>query len=146
MKFDWGTGILIFLILFLLAAAAFMVFAFKQDVNLVYKDYYNKGVDYTEQMDVIARSENYYSALQTRLENEFLVLDFEESLALKIDSGSVLMYRPSDSKQDLIFPLDLWENRVIIPKDQLISGRYILKLFWYSEGLKYEVDKQVNIQ
>ena len=75
MKFDWGTGILIFLILFLLAAAAFMVFAFKQDVNLVYKDYYNKGVDYTEQMDVIARSENYYSALATRLENEFLVLD-----------------------------------------------------------------------
>ena len=146
MKFDWGTGILIFLILFLLAAAAFMVFAFKQDVNLVYKDYYNKGVDYTEQMDVIARSENYYSALETRLENEFLVLDFEESLALKIDSGSVLMYRPSDSKQDLILPLDLWENRVIIPKDQLISGRYILKLFWYSEGLKYEVDKQVNIQ
>ena len=146
MKFDWGTGILIFLILFLLAAAAFMVFAFKQDVNLVYKDYYNKGVDYTEQMDVIARSKNYYSALETRLENDFLVLDIEESLALKIDSGSVLMYRPSDSKQDLILPLDLWENRVIIPKDQLISGRYILKLFWYSEGLKYEVDKQVNIQ
>ena len=146
MKFDWGTGILIFLILFLLAAAAFMVFAFKQDVNLVYKDYYNKGVDYTEQMNVIARSENYYSALQTHQENEFLVLDFEESLALKIDSGSVLMYRPSDSKQDLTFPLDLWENRVIIPKNQLIPGRYILKLFWYSEGLKYEVDKQVNIQ
>ena len=146
MKFDWGTGILIFLILFLLGAAAFMVFAFKQDVNLVYKDYYVKGVDYTEQMNVDARSVNYYNALQTHLEDEFLVLDIEESLAMKIDSGSVLMYRPSSSKLDLKFPLDLWENRVIIPKDHLISGRYILKLFWYSEGLKYEVDKPVNIQ
>ena len=146
MKFNWGTGILIFLILFLLGAAAFMVFAFKQDVNLVYKDYYRKGVDYTEQMDMDARSKDYYNALQTHLENEFLVLDLEESLVLTIDSGSVVLYRPSDSKLDLKFPLILWDNRVKIPKDNLISGRYILKLFWYSEGLKYEVDKQVNIQ
>ena len=123
-----------------------MVFAFKQDVNLVYKDYYEKGVDYTEQMDVNARSENYYNALQTHFEDEFLVVDFEESLALTIDSGSVWLYRPSDSKLDLKFSLFLFENRVKIPKDDLLSGRYILKLFWYSEGLKYEVDKLVNVQ
>ena len=146
MKFNWGTRILIFLIMFLLAAGAFMVFAFKQDVNLVYKDYYVKGVDYTEQMNVDARSANYYNALQTHLEDEFLVVDFEESLAVTIDSVSVWLYRPSNSKLDLKFTLFLSENSVKIPKDDLLSGRYILKLFWYAEGLKYEVDKQVNIQ
>ncbi len=145
MKFNWGTGILIFLILFLLAAAAFMVFAFKQDVNLVYKNYYEKGVDYTEQMNVNSRSVSYYNSLQTHLDDEFLVVDFEESLALAIDSGSVVLFRPSSSKLDLKFPLILWDSRVKIPKDNLVSGRYILKLFWYSEGLKYEVDKPVNI-
>ena len=123
-----------------------MVFAFRQDVNLVYKDYYVKGVDYTEQMNVDARSANYYNALHTHLEDQFLVVDFEASLALTIDSGNVWLYRPSNSKLDLKFPLLLSANSVKIPKDDLLSGRYILKLFWYSEGLKYEVDKPVNIQ
>lgn len=146
MKFDWGTGILIFLITFVLAGVAFTIFAFNQHVNLVYRDYYEKGVDYTEQMDVNTRSVNYYNDLHTHLEAEFLVVDFEESMALKIDSGSVLLYRPSNSRLDVTLPLVLSENKFKIPKHNLIAGRYILKLFWYSEGLKYEVDKQVSIQ
>ena len=56
MKFNWGTGIFMFLALFLLASAAFIIFAVRQDVNLVHKDYYEKGVDYTEQMNVNSRS------------------------------------------------------------------------------------------
>lgn len=146
MKFNWGTGIFIFLILFLLACTAFMIFAFNQDVNLVHKDYYKKGVDYTEQMNVEARSVIYNSALQTRFNDEFLIVEFEESLASTIDSGNVLLYRPSSSKQDLRFSINLSENSLKIPKQDLVAGRYILKLFWYSEGLKYEIDKPMNIQ
>ena len=56
MKFNWGTGILIFLILFLMAAAVFIGFAMRQDVNLVHEDYYEKGVDYERQMNAEARS------------------------------------------------------------------------------------------
>ena len=146
MKFNWGTGILIFLIIFLLACTAFMIFAFNQGVSLVHKDYYEKGVDYTEQMNVEARSAKYTKALQVHLKDKFLIVDFEESLASKIESGNVLLYRPSNSKQDLIFPMNLSENALIIPTQNLISGRYILKFSWYSEGLKYEIDKPVNIQ
>jgi len=38
------------------------------------------------------------------------------------------------------------DNSVKIPKEDLIKGRYILKLSWFSGGLKYEIDKTVNIQ
>lgn len=146
MKFNWGTGILIFLIVFLLACAGFIWFAFQQDVNLVHKDYYEKGVDYSEQMKVNERSQPYVNAIQTQLINNFLEVEFDESLVAKIDSGSVLMYRPSNSKNDIYLPLDFSENKINIPKENLISGRYILKLYWYSEGLKYQIDKPVNIQ
>lgn len=146
MKFNWGTGILIFLIVFLLACAGFIWFAFQQDVNLVHKDYYEKGVDYSEQMKVNARSQPFYNAVQTQLNNNFLEVELEESLVVKIDSGSVLMYRPSNSKNDIFLPLVFSENKINIPKENLISGRYIIKLYWYSEGLKYQIDKPVNIQ
>ena len=146
MKFNWGTGVLIFLILFLLACAGFMWFAFQQDVNLVHKDYYEKGVDYSEQMKVDARSKPYYNSIQTRLFDNFLQLEFEEKLSAKIDSGKVLMYRPSSSKNDVLLQLNISENHFNISKENLISGRYILKLYWYSDGLLYQIDKSVNVQ
>jgi hypothetical protein len=146
MKFNWGTGILIFLILFLLACAAFIIFAMRQDVNLVHKDYYEKGVDHTDKMNVDARSNQFGEKIQIEYNNEYLLVSFDQSLAAKIDSGQVLMYRPSSSKQDVYFPMTFSENSLKIPKDNLISGRYILKLSWYSEGLKYEIDRPVNIQ
>ena len=146
MKFNWGTGIFIFLSLFLLAAAAFIVFAFSQDVDLVHKDYYKRGVDYSNQMDVEARSVKYKDILQTRLIDDFLLIGLDDYPDLRIDSGNILLYRPSDSKMDIKMLLDVAYPTFEIPRQSLSSGRYILKLFWYSEGLKYELDRPVNIR
>ncbi len=146
MKFSWGTGILIFLIVFLLACTAFIIFAMNQDVSLVHKDYYEKGVNYTEQMHVNARSQPYYKSVQTRLQNNFFTIDFDSSLAAKIDSGNVMLYRPSDSHQDIFLPLLLSDKSLKIARGNLVPGRYILKIYWYSEGLKYQIDKPVSIQ
>lgn len=146
MKFNWGTGILIILILFLLACAAFIIFAMRQDVNLVHKDYYEKGVDHTEQMNADARSLQFTDKIKIDYSDEYLLIGFEESLAANIDSGTVILYRPSNSKQDVMLPMNFNENVIKISKSNLVSGRYILKLSWYSEGLKYDIDKPVNIQ
>ncbi len=146
MKFNWGTGILIFLILFLLACAVFITFAMRQDVNLVHKDYYEKGVDYTDQMNVNARSFSLTDSIQILLKDDHLQVDFEKSIVSKLDSGRVLLYRPSSSKMDITFPMIFTENSLNINRYNLVSGRYIIKLSWYSEGLKYEIDKPVVIQ
>ena len=146
MKFNWGTGIFIFLVFFLIACAAFIIFALRQDVNLVHKDYYEKGVDYTEQMNVNARSKPLLDEVQVFINENFLQVNFEESLATKIDSGKVLFYRPSSSKMDISYPMAIKDNSLIIPKENLILGRYILKISWYAEGLKYEIDKPIDIQ
>jgi len=146
MKFNWGTGILVFLILFLSAAAVFIFFAMRQDVNLVHEDYYEQGVDYSAKMDIDARSAKYKDAFRTYSEDESLVVDFEPSLALNIDSGSVLMFRPSNSSLDFNMPFDQMESSLKIPRSNLVTGRYILKLSWYSKGLKYEIDETIYIE
>jgi len=146
MKFNWGTGILVFLILFLSASAVFIFFAMRQDVNLVHEDYYEQGADYSAQMDVDARSAEYKDSFKTFVADGSLVVDFEKSLAMSIDSGSVLLFRPSSSSLDVSMPFGLMGNSLKIPRSNLITGRYILKLRWYSGGLKYEVDRTIYIQ
>ncbi|MEN8202444.1 MAG: FixH family protein [Bacteroidota bacterium] len=145
MKFNWGTGILIFLILFLMAAGVFIGFAMRQDVNLVHEDYYEKGVDYAKQMNAEARSVAFRDSIASHFEDQFLVVTFQGSQEMRIDSGAVLLYRPSSSSLDLNMPFDFSIGYLNIPGSELYSGRYILKLYWYSEGLKYEVDKAIHV-
>ncbi len=146
MKFNWGTGILIFLILFLTASAVFIIFAMRQDVNLVHKDYYEKGVDYTEQMNVNARSKPLADKVEPTVLEDFIQFYFKDSIASVIDSGKVYLYRPSDSKLDLIYELSVQNDICLIPVENLVKGRYIAKISWYTKGLKFEVEKSVNIR
>ena len=146
MKFNWGTGIFIFLILFVAGGVGFVIFTLQYDVNLVHKDYYEKGVDYSEQMRMDTRSTAFKNAIQVNSDDKYLVVKIEESLASKIDSGNVLLFRPSDSKRDISISVKKKSSNISFSKTDLIKGRYILKFSWYSEGIEYEIDRQVNIQ
>lgn len=146
MKFNWGTGIFIFLILFVAGGIGFVIFTLQFDVNLVHKDYYEKGVDYSEQMRIDVRSATFNNAIQINSDNKFLVMNIEESLSAKIDSGHVLLFRPSDSKRDINIQVEKNSSSISFSKNDLIKGRYILIFSWYSDGIKYEIDRQVNIQ
>jgi len=146
MKLNWGTGIFVFLVLFVVASAVFIVFASRQQVNLVHKDYYEKGVDYSEQMKVNTRSKPFSRSFTVSSTNEEFLVAIADELAAKIDSGSMYLYRPSDKTKDIILPVPAGLKTIQFPKEQLINGRYILKFTWYTDGLRYEVDRPVNIQ
>ena len=142
-KFNWGTGIFLFLVLFLMACAAFIYFAFTQDVNLVHKEYYEKGVNYTEQMEVEARSVQFKDLVSVKEREENYTIKFEPSLASKVESGSVLFYYPARSSKDITIPLELDGKNTIMPKSQLLKGRYVIKISWISDELRYEVVKTI---
>jgi len=145
MKFNWGTGILIFLILFLLACGLFITFAMRQDVSLVHEDYYEKGADHSQQMLVDARSAQYKNAIGTQMKEGELLIDIEASLAATMDSARFHLFRPSNGKYDIKSPFEASKSPLIIPGDELIAGRYILKVYWIWEGLNYEIDQAVFI-
>jgi hypothetical protein len=150
MKFNWGTGIFLFLIVFLVACGIFIYFAMTQQVNLVHKDYYEKGVDYGEQIKVNARSKQFAHSFDTKSNDQFFIVDINESLVTKMDSGTIQMFRPSDKTKDISTSFKTSDKTVStqfqFDKRALLSGRYILKITWFMEGEKYEVDQPVNVQ
>ena len=121
MKFNWGTGIFIFLILFLLACTVFMIFAARQGINLVHKDYYEKGVNYTEQMEIDARSVEYKNAFKITNTDKQFIVDIENSLSLKIDSGNLILFRPSNSKLDILLTVEQQTQQITFKKEDLIN-------------------------
>ena len=146
MKFNWGTGILIFLILFLVAAALFITFAMRQRVELVHEDYYDRGVDHSTQMEVEKRSAPYQDAIKAVQLEGTLQISMTDSVAVRCDSARIQLYRPSDNQLDMNMAYDPGRGALVISREDLVPGRYILNLSWYSGGLKYEADRTLNIQ
>ena len=146
MKFNWGTGIFTFIIIFLLLCLAFIIFTVRQEVNLVHDDYYEKGVDYSEEMKVKQRSMKYRDAFEILHLEQYLVVDIAENLSAQIDSGSILMYRPSDKNKDIEMSVEPNAEKITFSKANLITGRYILKIQWYTDGEKFELNRPVNVQ
>lgn len=146
MKFNWGTGILIFLILFLIACGIFIAFAMRQSVELVHEDYYERGVEHSSQMEMEKRSAPYQDAVKAFQLDGALQISLADSLAERCDSARIQLYRPSDNQLDLNIHYDPGRGALVIPGENLVPGRYILTLSWYAGGLKYEAERSLTIQ
>jgi predicted DNA-binding protein (MmcQ/YjbR family) len=115
-------------------------------VELVHEDYYERGVDHSSQMEVEKRSAPYQEAIRAVQLEGALQISMTDSLAVRCDSARIQLYRPSDNHLDMNMKYDPGRGALLIDRADLVPGRYILKLSWYSGGLKYEVDRSLNIQ
>ena len=80
-----------------------------------------------------------------QVEGEHLLLSVTDSLAVKMDSASFLLYRPSNALMDLKGEFSPRNNPLALSLEDLGSGRYILIFEWYSAGLRYETQQSLTV-
>lgn len=139
MKFTWGTGILIFLIIFVLFIATFVVFAFQQDVNLVHKEYYQKGVDFDQERDRKNRGASQTHQVQIEQGDGKVKIQFNETYFSQLKDVKVYFYRASDRHEDKRF--DLNQAELVVNKSDLIKGKYTLNISWKQDEEEYLLEK-----
>lgn len=137
-KFNWGTGILITIILFMLIVISTAVYLMNQDVDLVTNDYYNKGINHQQQIDRMNRTNAMDDEVQISPENGYLKLKFPKSYAQKSFNGTIQFYRPSDSKKDFALSISIDTSaQQIIPVQNLEKGYWKVELSWTQDSLEY---------
>jgi len=139
MKMNWGTGLAIWLIIFVIAIMTFVTFAFNQDVNLVNKEYYQKGVNYDNIRIERERGKADKQHFTINQEGENVLLTFDKDYFASIKVSDVQFYRPSDRREDL--HLQFETNTLLVPKSKLIKGRYSLNISWEKDGEKYLLEE-----
>ncbi len=145
MKFNWGHGILIFLILFLILSFTFIIFSLNQSEDLVSENSYEQGADYSNQIEINKRSFIYSDSISISNSNSVIDLNLCKTLANSEDTIFVHFYRPSDKKADMKFKFIMTE-KISIPLIKLISGRYLVKLSWNKQGNLYNIEKEISIK
>jgi hypothetical protein len=145
-KFNWGTGILITIIVFMVITISTVVYLMNQDVDLVAKDYYDKGIHHQEQIDRINRANAIGDEVSINLENGFIKLTFPKAFVHEKISGSIQFYRPSDSKRDFTVPLTIDTNaQQIILTKSIDKGYWKVELNWTQDSLEYYKESSIVI-
>ncbi len=141
MKFNWGTGIFIFLIIFVSLAITFVIFSLQFDANLVHKDYYEKGLDYDKEIAIKKRSKQYEDNIKISDQNNTVVIEFDEDLSKDIDTCNVYFFKISDRYQDYRNGYELTDNKIIIEQSNLSKGKYTMIISWQKDSDIFIVEK-----
>ena len=147
MKINWGLGIAVSIILFMVISIGFIYYAFNQDVNLVRDDYYEAEVQFNDTMDKIKRTTQLKDHLEITLTTGNIQLHFPAIYEKIRISGNIFMYRPSNEKKDFNLPILLDSlNSQNISTTKLLPGLWKIKVAWNYDSTSFQNDKILMVQ
>lgn len=146
MKLHWGNAIFIFFVIFLSLCAVFIVFSLRQNNDLVTKDYYQKGANYSQQIQINKRSAIYQDSIEIKNLDGFLRFDLAPAIVESADSLFIYFFRPSDKSEDLRLNFVINNLPIEVNQGALIHGRYKVQVSWKMNDELYEITKPVDVR
>jgi len=144
---NWGVGITIVIVVFTLVALSFIYFAFNQDVNLVKDNYYQDEIKYQDRIEEIERTGKLTDKLKIKIINNNIVFNFPKEINGKAINGNILLYRPSDRKHDIAFPISIDSSSVqSLPTGNMVAGMWKAQVKWKIDTLSYYTEKIIMVQ
>jgi nitrogen fixation protein FixH len=149
MKFNWGTGIVIAFALFM---TFILYFVFKvqsdskYDNELVVEEYYKHDARFGEEMTRIQNAQDLAQKPTISATAEGIVIFFPEVFIPKNIKGKVSLYRPSNKKLDFEIAISMSGSSLLIPKKNLVDGRWDINMEWQYKGIQYLTKRQLNLE
>ena len=143
---NWGTGIVITIVLFLLISIAMIIHFMNQKVDLVTDNYYEKTLVYQKNIDEAERSEEINKNIKIEYLKNQLKFIFPDSSAKEIEGGEIYFYRPSDSNKDFKTDFSLNENgEILLDVSKIDKGYWKVQIRWLMNSESYSVERTVMI-
>lgn len=146
MKMNWGTGLAIWMVLFIGFILYFVITIStdnQYDVDLVTEEYYKKELVFEKEMKDVANSNSLKNNISGEKIEEGWMLTFPENLDYSKITGTVILYRPSNKKLDFVTPLKLSDPKLLIPDARLVPGRWNTIIQWSYDGEDYLYKKEI---
>lgn len=147
-KIGWGTSIVI-------AFGAFMTFILyfvftvqsdsKYDNELVVEEYYKKDALFGEDYIKMQNAQDLADKPVVIQKKDSLEIKFPESIPIDKIKGTVSFYRPSNKKLDFQLPISLSNPSLLIPKTNLVGGRWDIFIDWDYDSKSYKWKETIYI-
>ena len=147
MKFTWGTGILIFIILFIAFMAFMVTKSSQQNTDLIATDYYARELAFEDQLEKVRNYNDLELKPVIRANQNYVTVEFPGTTEFSRLRGTIKLIRPSDKIHDREYSFkDLDTNMVLIQLDKVAGGLYSLELEWTDLTQNYLIKKDIVIQ
>ncbi|MDM1045375.1 FixH family protein [Myroides sp. 1354] len=149
MKFNFGTGIVIAIGLFMIFILQYVIrvqMDAKYDNQLVTENYYQQEVE------VDSRREREMEALKLKEQvtiystSEGIKITFPESFDYTKIHGKIFLYRPSNQQLDFDTLISLSSSNLLIPNTNLVDGRWDIVVEWNYNDVSYRNVKKLTIK
>lgn len=141
---NWGKSITIVIILFM-AFILYMVFRLSATkVDLVAEDYYAQELAFEDEIHARSNAAE-VKDIEIKVDENFVTLIIPGEVAPSDSIGYIHFYRPDNASYDLKFKPKANQEVYLTDKEDLLPGRYNVKVKWVSVGKAYVTDKSVFI-
>ncbi|GAB5400850.1 MAG: FixH family protein [Aureisphaera sp.] len=140
MKWNWGTGLVIGMMAFIAFILYFVITMTTQkefEHDLVTESYYAKEMVYQEEIDAETNLQDFKEPMRGTKVSDGWQISFSPEIDPSLVQGTVFLYRPSNQKLDVDFPLVLSGSNLLIPDKQLVDGRWNITIDWEYKGKPY---------
>jgi len=146
-KLNWGHSIAIVLALFVLFIGSFVYKTLaKKEYNhaLVSEEYYKEEINYQKEIDRLNNAAKLKTNIKTNKSTEGLEIVFPSDYDYTKIKAYIELKRNADADFDIEKDLELDSLSYLIPKSQLIKGRYTMKINWEYNATDYQYREVVN--
>jgi hypothetical protein len=136
MKFNWGTGIALLYISFVIGMGTLVLMSTRQKIDLVADNYYDQELQFQGKLDKMNRANALAEPLRWQVTEQGILIQYPATVVQP--QGTIGLYCPSDNRKDVAFEvLPNAERQQLIPAAKLQAGRYKIQLDWQDQGQSY---------
>lgn len=143
MKFNFGHGIAVFYIFFIVVLLSFVLKSTTHDNSLVMDNYYEQDLNYQRHYEKIKNGNS--------VKNQILVKNLSEQQEIYIQfpdnnniSGKLLLFNPSSKYLDIHKKIELDQSgKMTISTENMHVGRWKVKLDWEQNGKLFYIEKEI---
>jgi hypothetical protein len=137
---NWGTKLTLVIATFMALMAAMVIYSFRQELNMVTDNYYEKDLRYQEQIEKIRNTSMLVEKPSAvfRSADKIIAVHFPDKMMHNRIKGEIHLFRPSDHRMDQTYRISLDERgSQFINASAFSPGEWIIKLSWTDQHLEY---------
>lgn len=146
-KINWGVGIVIAFVAFIgfiLVLIVRMSTEKEFSHDLVVEEYYKKEIGFQDEINAQENANAMKQHIRVQEGDTGIEIIFPSELNTENISGNVNMYRPSNKKLDFDTALQLEDNKMLIPKNKILEGKWKISVQWELDGKNYLYKEKIT--
>ena len=139
-KISWPAGIIISIasfVIFILYFVFKVTFLPEYNHHLVSEDYYKDELNYQKEIDKLDNATELKQNITYKNVDSGLLISFPSEFEASEIKGTIAFQRLSNSKIDFEFPIELKTNDFLIKNENLVEGRWNIKIEWTVNNKTY---------